>query len=90
MPFKPPIFSRTFVTASNLSYKRVVFNRMQHTFKKFTCAKRNSQHTLIYLQNLEFRNMTCFGYPVDFARGLRCAETAMCVVGLRHIHNKTQ
>jgi len=32
MPFKPPIFSRTFVTASNLSSKRVVFNRMQHAF----------------------------------------------------------
>jgi hypothetical protein len=46
-PFKPPIFSRTFVTASNLSSKRVVFNTMQHAFMKFTCANRNSQHVLI-------------------------------------------
>jgi hypothetical protein len=32
MPFKPPIFNRTFVTTSNLSSKRVVFKRMQHAF----------------------------------------------------------
>jgi hypothetical protein len=37
---KPHILSRTFVTASNLSSKRVVFNEMQHAFTKFTFTER--------------------------------------------------